>query len=113
MAAKLRLTYDDSPPHARKHRWNHGDAGFVRDEDNGAWVGKCSTRIDPSTAQNLLDDGIPWSPRRSRSPFPERVFNVFEGIPYRAHRQAPGCTMGFQSSPLAYPAASMGRSHGP
>lgn len=108
MAAKERLIYDDAPPHARKHRWDDVDAGFVRDEDDAKLVGKCSSEIDKTTAQALLDEGIRWSPRRSRSPYPERVFNVFKGIPYRAHRQAPRKYHGFPELPSRIPGGTDG-----
>jgi hypothetical protein len=52
MPAKHRLVYDDSPPHARKHRWDEAEAGFVRDEQDGPWIGKCSS------------DGFPELPAR-------------------------------------------------
>ena len=109
MAAKRRLLYDDSPPHARKHRWDSAEAGFVRDEDDAKLVGKCSNEIDTTIAQGLLDEGIHWSPRRSRSPLPERIFNVFKGIPYRAHRQAPRMYHGFPELPSRLPGGPDGR----
>lgn len=102
MSPKVRLTYDDSPPHARKHRWEQPAAGFSRDED-GKLVGKCSSDIDKPTAQALLENGIPWRARHSRGQYPDRVFNVFKGIPYRAHPRAPRKYHGFPELPSRIP----------
>lgn len=108
MPAKHRLTYDDSPPHARKHRWDRAEADFVRDEHDGKLVGKCSREIDKPTAQALLDGGIEWRAPHSRREFPDRVFNVFQGIPYRAHRQGPRMYHGFPELPSRIPGGPHG-----
>ena len=58
------------------------------DQDSeGNPVGKCSSDINEELAQDLLDSGITWSPLSHRSPLPHSVFNVYNGIPYRAHRR--------------------------
>ena len=48
-------------------------------------MGKCPSGLDKRQAQRLLEDGIPYHGRYSRKRRPERVYNIFEGVPYRAH----------------------------
>ena len=83
---KLKPIYEPDESHRAKHRGSSEDAVLIQDDD-GNLVGKCSTLIDVACAQKLLDEGCAWSPKTHRSPLPHSVFNVFQGIPYRAHRR--------------------------
>lgn len=74
-----------------KHRWNKDEAGF-KPAKRGP-VGKCHSSISEEIAQDLLQTGI-----IEPSPFgddnlcaaPERVYNVYRGIPYVAVHTRPG-----------------------
>lgn len=44
---------------------------------------KCSCKITQDVAQTLLDEGIPFRDEDD-DPFPRKIYNVFEGIPYEA-----------------------------
>jgi len=81
VAAKLK--YDPDEAHRRKHQWDQPRSEFV--EQGGAWVGKCSSEIDLQQAQRLLDTGIRYAGRCRGKMRPERVYNVHQGVPYRAH----------------------------
>lgn len=95
MARKTRLRYDPDESHRRKHHWTHPYAAII-EEDDGKRVGKCSSGIDMNTAQALLDSGVHYSTLRFRRKMhPEMVFNVFEGIPYKAHQMGSGSYHGF------------------
>jgi hypothetical protein len=80
------LVYEPDENHRRKHRGDEPEARLTED-DTGNLVGKCSSEIDVDVAQRLLDEGIHWSPRTHRSPYPKYVYNVHKGVPYRAHRR--------------------------
>jgi hypothetical protein len=62
-------------------------------------VGKCPKDMSLETAQELLDEGIQFSGRNRRSPYPQEIFNVHKGIPYRAHQKDPGRYHGFPERP--------------
>jgi hypothetical protein len=83
------LVYSADAAHRKKHRWDKAEPSHVPDDD-GKLVGKCSSKIDEAVAQRLLEEGIPWNPKTWRKKHPKMVFNVFEGVPYRAHRMGNG-----------------------
>lgn len=64
-----------------KHCWKNAQAGFV--PSKRGQVGKCSAKITDEVAQGLLDDGIEFKNDDS-DPHPERIYNVFDGVPYEA-----------------------------
>ena len=80
---KSALKYEADVAHRRKHRWDKPHAEIIR-QDGGS-VGKCPSTLDDKAAQGLLDAGIPYWGRYRRKSRPERVYNVHEGVPYRAH----------------------------
>jgi hypothetical protein len=99
------LTYAPDDADRRKHKsdWEDAAPGFLPDVD-GYVVGKCPR--DPELdAQQLLDEGIRVPGRYPRSPFPERIYNVFKGIPYHAHQKRPGHYHGFPERPSRIPPA--------
>src|SRR4051812_34306086 len=77
------LVYESDEAHRRKHRWDKPHASIV--EQEGQPVGKCPSTLDESAAQQLLVRGIPWWGRNRGKHRPERVYNVSQGVPYRAH----------------------------
>jgi len=86
MAPRPKLIYEPDPTHTQKHRGDSPEPKIIDDGD-GHPLSKCSTEIDETLAQHLLDTGIAWSPASHRSPLPHSVFNTYRGIPYRAHRR--------------------------
>ena len=50
---------------------------------DGVQVGKCSSSITRSIAQDLLVDGVPYV-RDPIDAHPYRIYNVYEGVPYEA-----------------------------
>lgn len=85
--SKHKPIYEPDESHREKH---HGDSPEPKlmEDDDGHPIGKCSRDIDLGLAQELLDSGIEWRPRSDRrSPWPDSIFNVFRGVPYRAHRR--------------------------
>ena len=97
-----KLTYKPDSKHRSKHKWALSKPAIETDGD-GKPVARCPESIQGDTAQRLLDNGLKWSGRRKRSPFPERVFNVHEGVPYRAQRLATGQYYGFPELPARIP----------
>lgn len=72
-----------------KHKWKKYKPGF---EDSGSQkVAKCPRDFDFHIAQELLNKGVylaeQWEPEDYP---PKRVYNVYNGIPYVALRNAPG-----------------------
>jgi hypothetical protein len=83
MAQARRLIYDPDVAHRRKHQWTNAYAEVVAQD--GGHVGKCPNDLTQQEAQRLLEDGIPYHGRYSRKSRPERVYNIRDGVPYRAH----------------------------
>lgn len=83
MAQARRLIYDPDVAHRTKHQWQNDHAEII--PQDGAYVGKCPNNLSEEEAQELLEDGIPYHGRYSRKARPERVYNVRDGVPYRAH----------------------------
>jgi len=96
------LTYQPDARHRNKHKWDR-DEPAIEEDDDGKPVGRCPERIDGNLAQSLLDGGIKWPGRKRRSPFVERVFNVFEGVPYRGKHIGGGRYAGFPELPDRIP----------
>jgi len=69
-----------------KHCWSRPYAGFEPKYDGQplqGQVGKCSSKINDTRAQELLDDGIEVRDDRNDE-HPSCIYNVFEGVPYEA-----------------------------
>ncbi|MBF0145725.1 MAG: hypothetical protein HQL84_07360 [Magnetococcales bacterium] len=66
----------------RKHKWTRDKADFDPPNVPGS-PGKCPSSITntPGLAERLLQEGIPWPPTAEH---PERVYNVHQGVVYRA-----------------------------
>lgn len=98
--AASKLKYDPDEAHRVKHRWDNPHADVV--EENGYPVGKCPSTLDMPTAQRLLDEGIRYEGRNRGKLRPERVYNVHDGVPYRAHVMG-GSYHGFPETPDQMP----------
>lgn len=84
--------YDPSPERRRKHG-AVGDEPVLERYPDGKLVGRCAGTITPKIAQDLLESALVAEHRRKSPPF---RFNVYEGIPYKAHGTKDG------RSPLRY-----------
>ena len=101
-----RYESDENPK--RKHHWDKDHAGFV--EVGRVPVGKCPATMDPSNAQALLNDAIPYFPPRWNRPYPQRLYTVSEGVVYRASPTNPGTSYhGFPEHPSTFPRAGNAR----
>ncbi len=72
----------------RKHHWAKKRAGVV--EVKGVRVSKCPSDLTLSDAEEMLNDGIEWSPSRWPHDHPQRVYAIREGVVYRATPTNPG-----------------------
>src|SRR5207247_541837 len=100
-AMPKRLKYDPDKAHREQHRWDKPWAEIVVDS-SGYPVGKCPSNLDEKDAQRLLDGGLHhWGRNRGKAR-PERVYNVLDGVPYRAHVMG-GTYHGFPEIPSEMP----------
>lgn len=84
-ATAMQLLYERGE-HRRKHCWSNNYAGYTGKGRNR--VGKCSSDLTDIQAQNLLNSGI-WVDADlrelpERNAYPDYVYNVYGGVPYRA-----------------------------
>ncbi|MBF0134322.1 MAG: hypothetical protein HQL75_17265 [Magnetococcales bacterium] len=77
----LKYSYDPGQMR-RKHQWDKDEAGFDPPDIPGS-PGKCPSSVTnvPGLAERLLQEGIPWPPTTEH---PESVYNVHQGVVYRA-----------------------------
>jgi hypothetical protein len=66
----------------RKHKWNNDYAGF--EMEGGLEVGKCPTTISTEVAELLLNSGVGWNNPNMPSDYPRNIYNVHEGVVYKA-----------------------------
>ena len=103
--AQLVWVYEPDERPKKKHRWGNADAGFV--DVGGVPVGKCPSDMTLLEAQDLLQSGIPWSPRGWRHSYPKRLYAVYRGVLYRATPTNPGRSYhGFPEHPSHFPTGS-------
>ena len=76
VAHRVRVESDENPK--RKHHWDKDHAGFVEVGPNR--VGKCPATMNPSDAQALLDDAIPYCHPRWSRPYPQRLYECEEPV---------------------------------
>jgi hypothetical protein len=79
---KPKWLYDPGETPKRKHGWSKNQAGFARLGDQ--LVAKCPKNLTNEQAQQLLDDGIPDDGARGDARCPRRIYNVHDGVLYRA-----------------------------
>jgi hypothetical protein len=84
----LEWEYEPDETPKRKHSWDKDEAGFVT--IGGAIVGKCPQGISNSSARELLNAGIQWSPRRWEHSYPKRIYTIHQNVVYRAMPTNPG-----------------------
>ena len=67
----------------RKHKWHNDYAGF--EIEGGVEVGKCPMTITQELAGQLLNTGVGWNnPSMPSSDYPRNIYNVHEGVVYKA-----------------------------
>jgi hypothetical protein len=78
----------------RKHKWHNDYAGF--EVEGGVEVGTCSTTITQELAEQLLNTGVEWNNPNMPSSCPRNIYNVHEGVVYKAAITLADCpTMAF------------------
>lgn len=97
MARSARLKYAPTPAQRQKHGGISSRA-VIRIEGR-LKVGKCSTDIGTDQAEDLLNTGHKYSSRSAGKKYPERVYNVYDGVPYRAQHTDGGRYHGFPIHP--------------
>ncbi len=65
-----------------KHKWAKDYPGFVNQD--GCPVGKCPKSMTRYTAESLLNKGVAWSNPNLERSYPNAIFNVHEGVIYKA-----------------------------
>jgi hypothetical protein len=81
-----RYETDETPK--KKHQWSRNEAGSI--EVGGAVVSKCPNDLTTQEAEEMLNAGIPWSPRNWTRDYPQRIYAVRLGVVYRATTTNPG-----------------------
>jgi hypothetical protein len=66
----------------RKHKWENDYAGF--ETEGGAEVGKCPSTITNQVAEELLNTGVPWTNPNMPADYPRNIYNVHDGVVYKA-----------------------------
>jgi hypothetical protein len=72
----------DSGERRRKHKWEKDYAGF--EVEGGLEVGKCPTTVSLELAAQLLNTGVGWTNPNMPSEHPRNIYNVHEGVVYKA-----------------------------
>jgi len=93
--------YEPDKTPKRKHSWEKNAAGFI--SIGTTVIGKCPKGISIDTAKELLNSGIPWSPRRWEKSHPQRIYAIHHGVLYRAMPTIPGKSYhGFPEHPRSF-----------
>jgi len=79
------------PDPNRKHKkgWQKNFVGFI-EKPKGSFIGKCPTNLTTEQAEKLLNTGIEFSPPDWKREYPERIYNIHDGVLYRATATNPG-----------------------
>jgi hypothetical protein len=94
---------DETPK--RKHHWKENFAGF--ETVGSVLVAKCPNGMSLEQAEDLLNDGIEWSPRGWLNDYPQRIYAVLDGVLYRAMPTNPGASYhGFPEHHSRFPAGN-------
>ncbi len=73
----------DTGERRQKHKWSNDYAGF--EVEGRIEVGKCPTIITQGLAKKLLNEGVEWNnPNMPPSNSPRNIYNVHEGVVYKA-----------------------------
>ena len=99
----MRWKYETDENPKRKHHWSEDYAGFVKVGDT--LVGKCPGNLSMQDCESLLNTGISWHPDRWRKNYPKRIYNIRDGVVYRATPTVGGVSYhGFPERPEQFPA---------
>jgi hypothetical protein len=66
----------------RKHKWNKEYAGF--EIEGGLQIGKCPQALTTEVAEQLLNSGVEWYNPLMRVEYPWNIYNVHDGVIYKA-----------------------------
>ena len=85
------MTFSYLPDRDRKHKrgWRGTEPTFVTGP-GGETIGKCPHGMTNELCTRLVNDGIPFFPRRWSHTYPKRIYNIYEGNLYRATPTVPG-----------------------
>lgn len=72
----------DSGERRQKHKWPKDYAGF--EVEGGLRVGKCPNSVTQDLAEQLLNEGVGWENPNIPTPYPRNIYNVHEGVVYKA-----------------------------
>ena len=82
--------YEPSQDRKHKRGWLSDEAGFI-EGPTGEIIGKCPANLTEADASKLLNsDSIAYSNSRWPHQYPERVYNIYNGVLYRAKPTVPG-----------------------
>ena len=84
-------TYEPRPRHGQlpKQKWNKSYAA-VEAGWGGEKVGMCPAGLSQDTLEHLLNSGIFYFGHAPAQEHPQSIFNVYDGVPYRAVKTNPG-----------------------
>lgn len=66
-----------------KHKWKHSYPGEAPKKGSER-IGLCPSGIPQATLNELLNTGIQYRPEGWDKPHPKAIYNVYQGVPYRA-----------------------------
>ncbi len=66
----------------KKHKWQKDYAGF--ENEGGTRVGKCSMKVTPEVAAELLNTGVEWNNPYLPKSYPHNIYNGHDGVIYKA-----------------------------
>lgn len=72
-----------------KHKWAEPRADFRYGPD-GHPEGMCPSTLSVDLAENLLNEGFPYSPQGWTKAHPKYIYNVHEGVVFKAVETNPG-----------------------
>lgn len=81
-------TYEPDPQRKHKKGWTNDFPGFVTVANT--LVGKCPHNLTNEECEEFLNQGVEYRPRRWRHSYPDRIYNIINGVVYRATPTVPG-----------------------
>lgn len=72
-----------------KHKWGNAYAG-VAVKLGGESVGMCPNNIPKDVLEQLLNSGIFEYPAKGAGEHPKAIYNIYEGVPYKAVKTRAG-----------------------
>lgn len=80
--------YEPDPERKHKKGWSENRPGFVPVANTQ--VGKCPRNLTTELCEELINTGVEYSPKRWKHPYPDRIYNILNGVVYRATPTNPG-----------------------